>query len=119
MQPLSARSLVRSGSGVRAMMSIAVSVAPHVRKVLRGERGAGHVLEILVHLAESTACTVAVVDVLEQSLPGSLMAAATMPGEPLVVDDDLVHDAALRAKLELQAPERRKRTWRLRSVVRP
>src|SRR6185369_9931442 len=72
-------------------------------EVLRRERGAGHVLEILVHLARVDRVHRAVVHVLEQSLARQLMATADDAGEPLVVDDDLVHDAALRAKLELEA----------------
>ena len=57
MQPLSARSLLASGSGVRAMMSIAVSVPPHVRKSFAVNAAPVTSLRYWLTWPESTACT--------------------------------------------------------------
>jgi hypothetical protein len=83
------------------MMSIARSVPG--AEVLRGERGTRDVPQVLIDLAGVDRVQRALVLVLEQPLPGQLVAAPDDPHEPLVVDDDLVHRAALRPKLEQKA----------------
>src|SRR4029079_1104838 len=73
-------------------------------EVLGGEIVAHRLLQILVDLVGVDRGPAAGLgDVLENALPRQLVAMADEPGEPLVVDGDLVLGAALAAEPEQQA----------------
>ena len=101
---LRACSLIDSGSGVRAMISMARNVAPQVRKSFAVNSSPIASLKYWFTWPESTARSALFVEILEQALPRKLMTPAHDAREALVVDDDLVLHASLGAELEQESP---------------